>query len=522
VLLIEPQEIGVGVHWRNQPDYLKLNTVAGQATAFTDGGMAPGAPILRGPTFLQWCEHRGESVETAAGTLRPVREGDFVPRRMWGDYLAWSAEHMLAQVPPWVTVRIHVGEAIDVQRYGGCAAVTLDDTTTHHVDLAFVATGHGVRGRDSIACFPLPAAVAEILPGSRVAISGMGLTAVDVVATLTVGRGGRFHGDDANPMYRRGGAEPTIILFNRTGHLPCARPTRPRTAPKTDARRFTATALRERRREHPGGRLDFFTDVLPLIRAEILDRDLPPEQRQLAESVLALRPQRHADSGDYVRSVLARAECDLGEAQRGLDVSEFKDAMESLRDLRQTLREVVYPPGLTPVGHRDFFATVPNLANRAVVGPDPQSLRRVLALVASGVVEFGPGPAPSVRRTSEGCWVLMSTHLDLPSSTTADHLVEAHLDFPPPISSRNALLNALRLWAAPHPADSRYLQLTADGQVIVKDGEVAAGVVVLGPPAEGANYYNNYVLWPDVPSPLVAQIDRIVASAMDLGSDDSR
>jgi hypothetical protein len=323
------------------------------------------------------------------------------------------------------------------------------------------------------------------------------------------------------PAYNRAGGEPTIVLFSRTGRLPCARPTHPRTVPKTDARRFTAAALHERREKNANGRVDFFADVLPLIREEILDRDLPPRQRQLADSVLSLRPQRHADVGTYVRSVLAEAECDIDEAQRGLGVSEFKEAMESLRDLRQALREVVLPPGLTPAGHRDFFAAVPDLANRAVVGPEPQSLRQVLALVAAGVVEFGPGPAPTVSRTSQG-WVLTSTHLDAPSSTTADRLVEAHLDLPRPISARDGLTDALRSWAAPHPADSRYLQLTADGQVVAKDGTVAAGVVVLGPPAEGASYYNNYVLWPGAPSPLVAQIDRIVTLFTESGSDDSR
>jgi uncharacterized NAD(P)/FAD-binding protein YdhS len=42
VVVIEPGELGTGVHSPAQPDYLMLNSVAGQATAFGDAAMVPG------------------------------------------------------------------------------------------------------------------------------------------------------------------------------------------------------------------------------------------------------------------------------------------------------------------------------------------------------------------------------------------------------------------------------------------------------------------------------------------------
>jgi hypothetical protein len=518
VLLVEPHELGVGVHWRDQPEYLMLNTVASQATAVSDPEMVPGAPIVGGPTFLQWCARR--KITTPDG--RPVGHDDFLPRKVWGDYLAWSATELLATAPVSVALAVHRGEAREVRPLGSGALLALDDGSQHTVDLAFVTTGHGVRGElprkavseEGIDCYPLPASVAEFPPGARVAVSGMGLSAVDVTAALTVERGGRFYGSDGGIAYRPSGEEPKIILFSRTGRLPCARPARPRRTPRTAARHLTAAALESARARRADAKLDFMVDVWPLIRAEVLHRDLRPPQRRLAESILDLTPQRSADVDAYRRSVIADAELDLAEAELGLEVSAFKEAMEVPRDLRQRLREVVLAPGLTAAGHRDFFAVVPALANHAAVGPQLERVREILALMMAGVVELGPGPAPAVRRDGDA-WTLASTHLDRPAVVHADHLVEAHLVWPRSIGGHDRLRSALRSWAQPHPADARYLHLDSANRVFMKDGSLACGVVVLGPPAEGANYYNNYVLWPGAESPMLLEIDAILGPLLD-------
>ena len=64
--------------------------------------------------------------------------------------------------------------------------------------------------------YPLPQQVERTPAGTTVGLIGTGLTAMDVIAALTVGRGGQFAGG----RYMPSGGEPRIVLANRTGWLP--------------------------------------------------------------------------------------------------------------------------------------------------------------------------------------------------------------------------------------------------------------------------------------------------------------
>lgn len=516
VLVVEPKELelGVGVHWRDQPEYLILNTVASQATAFSDEHMVAGAPASNGPDFATWS--RAQGLRTAAD--RPVGSGDYLPRRIWGEYLAWSASRILATLPATVSVTVLAGVAVDVRPGGHGATVTLADGNARDVDVAFVTTGHGVRRAAPVRAprlitdpFPLPDTVAAVNAGETVAIAGMGLTAIDVVAALTVGRAGRFTVGEGTVRYEASGHEPRIVLFSRTGWLPCARPTSPRQVPKPGARHFTIDALRAVRDTRADGRLDFRFDVLPLVQREVLSALPAGPAMQAARNTLGLGRSTWETVTAYEADVIAQARWDLAEARCGLSESPFKNQMEVLRDARETLRAVVHPPGLTLQGHRDFFDTVPALANRAAVGPQIERLAELLALIEAGVVALGPGPNPLVEAEGEG-WTLRATSLLRGHRVAADHLITAHLDWPRSVGGEDYLASPIRTWARPHPADPRFLDLTPGGFVQAVDGLSDRTVVVLGPPAEGATYYNNYVLWPRAWSRALTDIDRALAS----------
>jgi hypothetical protein len=61
-----------------------------------------------------------------------------------------------------------------------------------------------------------------------------------------------------------------------------------------------------------------------------------------------------------------------------------------------------------------------------------------------------------------------------------------------------------------HPADTRYLNLDRNGHPFTNGGNICKALAVFGPPAEGASYYNNYVLWPGVWSRVSTDIDRVL------------
>ncbi|APU15457.1 MULTISPECIES: FAD/NAD(P)-binding protein [Actinoalloteichus] len=511
LLLIEPGEPGVGVHDVKQPDYLLLNTIAAQLTIFSDEHMTPGAPVTTGPSLHEWCLTRHG----------PVRFDDYLPRRLLGEYLQWAVRDLLARVPPRLTVRHLPAVARDVRQAGSGAVVTLADGTTHEVDLAVVTTGHGLAAAEPAAGgalvatpYPLPARVEGIAEGATVALRGSGLTAMDVIAGLTVGRGGVFGQDGYTPS----GREPHIVLANRTGLLPCARPRASRGRLPAPATHLTPAAITRLRERVPGGLLDFRRDVEPLIRREALARLAapgPPTYAEIAavDRALSPVPGTWATYAEYRDATLALARADLAEAERGLGVSPVKEALEVLRDHRESLRVVVDPPGLTEESHRYFLDEYVPLVNRVVIGPQKERLHELLALTAAGIVTLGPGPGAVVARAGDR-WALTSTGLGEPRRVEVDAVVRANLTWPAPDDEKDPVGSALRTWVAAGDDRSRRLTLDRDGYVIRRDGEPCTAIAVFGPPAEGASYYNHYVPSPGRWSRALTDLDRVLVPVL--------
>lgn len=507
LLLIEPGELGTGVHRVEQRDYLLLNTIASQLTIFSDERMTPGAPVTEGPSFFEWCLERYD----------PVRFDDYLPRRLLAEYLQWAVGELLRWVPARLVVRHLPFSAVDVRPNGAGAAVTLANGTRHDVDLAIVTTGHGINGQEYghvddrlIATpYPLPERVDGIPPRSTVALIGTGLTAMDVIATLTLGRGGEFTAG----TYRPSGREPRIILANRSGWLPCARPATTSTRRAAPARYFTPAAVSRLREATPDGRLDFRRDVEPLIRREALWRLGTAGAGQVEAVLRVLDPPREnlASYEHYSKRLVELAAADLREAEAGLGFSPVKESLEILRDHRESLRAALDPPGLTEDSHRFFTAEYAPLVNRAVIGPQKERIRELLALIAAQIVLPGPGPAPDLAPCGSG-WTLSSTHLDRPRRMAADVAVAAHLRWPVADPLVDPIAGSLRSWAAPGPDGT--LRLDRDGYVVARSGAGPAAVAVFGPPAEGASYYNHYVPSPAVWSRALTDLDRVLAPVL--------
>jgi len=508
LLLIEPGELGTGVHRVEQPDYLLLNTIASQLTIFSDQRMTPGAPVTEGPSLFEWCAERCDS----------VRFDDYLPRRLLGEYLQWAVGELLQRVPARLVVRHLRVAAVDVRPNGAGAAVTLADGTRDDVDLAILTTGHGIASQERghvddrliTTPYPLPERVDGIPPGSTVALLGTGLTAMDVIAALTLGRGGEFTAG----AYRPSGREPRIILANRAGWLPRARPATTLTRRAAPARYFTPAAVAKLREATPDGRLDFRRDVEPLIRREVLWRLGNAEAGQVEAVFRVLRPAREnlPSYEHYSKRLVEIAAADLREAEAGLGFSLVKESLEILRDHRESLRAALDPPGLTEESHRFFTAEYTPLVNRAVIGPQKERIRELLALLAAQIVLPGPGPAPELTRCGSG-WTLSSTCLDRPHHMAADVAVAAYLGWPVADAHADRIVASLRNWAAPGPGGTP--RLDRDGYVVARSGGAPAAVAVFGPPAEGASYYNHYVPSPGVWSRALTDLDRVIGPALE-------
>ncbi|MEU8991316.1 FAD/NAD(P)-binding protein [Streptomyces sp. NPDC048558] len=574
VHLVDPQDPGPGFHRADQPDYLLLNTVCAQLTAFADPDMVTGPAPIPGPSLYDWCVERDLRLQDDGCTIRPgtgraVQPNDFLPRRLLSEYLVWAAEHIIAAAPEQLRLIRHQAAAVGLLPVDDREQVVLDNGTSLVVDRVFLTVGHHTlhvpqrqdSGPATITCpYPLPESVESVGPGERVVVLGMGLTAMDVIASLTLGRGGRHVTDESGESrYLPSGREPQIILASRNGlpyrSRPVLNPGRVRCEPLV----LTPARVQELRETRPGGRLNFAEDVVPLLEAEAelayyrtclaLDTgDADTARREFVESVRALgadklltqarerfgpspvrgllsgaamAPSSWATYQDYVDWFVARIADDLGEARSGLGVSPLKEALEVLRDHRDVLRAVVDPPGLDDESVNDFFGDFVGLVNRTVIGPQLERASELLALIEAGVVRPAPGAHTTLRRSTDGdaAWTLESTTLDAAQRLEVDRVVLAHLQEPAADDAEGTLLGGLvkagRLRTLRYRGTSTPgLDVTREGRAVDGAGAVQERIFLLGPHTEGSSYYNHYVPSPGAPSRALRDAELALRTAL--------
>ncbi len=547
VEVIDSAGDGAGVHALAQPDYLLLNTTCGQVSMFPDACTVGDQVRGTGPSLYEWVTGRGlriaEDGFTVGSTGRPIRPTDFLPRRLLGQYLQWFLYQLLAELPPQVSVRMHRGQAVDL-RSGpeDLLAVTLSDGAELSVRHAFLTTGYtanvpadaGRPGAHRLIAepYPLPDRLAGIGAGQSVAIGGFGLSAMDAMSCLTVGRGGRFVPDGDRLRYLASGREPRLLFYSRSG-LPCrARPRVVEFGPAYLPLVFTRPAI-DRLREQCGAALDFERDVWPLVLTEVriayrrtqarcaglaaeaalvdrlaaagaeeivavldgLDRRLgrfDPAAALDGSAAMSLR-----SGSAYQRWLAAELRADLAEAVHGFAGSPVKGALDVLRALREQFRYVVDFGGLTPESGEAFAARIVPALNRAVVGPQYERHLELLALLEAGLASAPFGPAASVRWQA-GRWQLASTRLTEPCAGQADWLVAARVAPPAVAGSASPLLNALsrKGWIRPYrPGSSQLVGIDVDAEQhpLDADGRSERRLWVLGPLCEGATFYNHLV-----------------------------
>jgi len=534
VEVIDPRCDGAGVHDTDQPDYLLLNTTCGQVSMFPDAhtvGADAGEP---GPSLYEWVVERdlrlAEDGFTVGAEGRAIRPTDFLPRRVLGAYLGWFFRRLQERAASSVQLEIHQAEALDLDEDpDGGLVVTLSTGASVRVEHAFLTTGYTANiappGEPMRITepYPLPDRVREIAPGASVAIAGFGLSAMDVMSCLTVGRGGRFI---AGGPYVPSGDEPTMLFYSRSG-LPCrARPKVVEFGPRYTPLVFTRETI-DALRVSRGGPLDFDRDVLPLILQEMrvayrrahglddLGDDDGFDPLALFDGSADMLLEDGAAYQKWFTDVLSR---DLAEGVRGFVGSPVKAALDIMRELRDTFRYAIDFGGLTPDSLESFHRYTVPAVNRAVVGPQFERHSELLALIEAGIAHVPFGPAPSVVRGARG-WTITSTRLGVPYSRDVDWLLDAYVSMPTVASSASPLLAALhhKGWIRAHLPGSRYVRgidVDPNQHPITASGRVERRISVLGPLCEGATFYNNLVPSPNTWSRPVFDAHRCVAAVL--------
>ncbi len=589
ILLFDPQEPGYGSHDPGQSDFHLVNTVSGQLTLFSDATVLGAGPVMSGPTFFEWLRDQSRMGSSGLPAGAEINADSYYPRGWFGRYLQWVFRYVRALAPPHVGIRF-IQAAVDSAQRDEQGAWLLDAGGEQvRVEYLFLTTGHTKPANEPASgpCraepalprrapqtlviddpYPMKAQLARVSAGMSVAIEGMGLTAMDVMAELTVGRGGRFidSGPDGKTIYIRSGNEPSLVLFSRSGIPLSARAVNQKgVSGQYRAHFLRIPSLRELRVYR---KLDFVTDVLPLLVADmeyaycdaylrhsqgadaaavfcgqfaVADRaqrqalvaeHIPPEHRlswdRLAQPVpaAALRGREV-----YASWLMDHLRGDLREAQRGNLVSPLKAACDVLRDLRDTLRAAVEFGGLTADSHRWVLSCFMPVMNRLAVGPPASRISEMLALIEAGVLaaDFGPGAVCSHSGTSgtAGLMQVAAAHWG-GHVRPLQLLVRARISMHSPGDDASPLLQGLlrdghvRLFrhGGFHPGG---IEIDRHHRWVGRDGKVADNAWALGIPTEGIKFCTFVIPRTGVNSTAMADAGRAVAQMLSMiGQEDGQ
>ncbi|MBC3185029.1 FAD/NAD(P)-binding protein [Corynebacterium sp. zg-331] len=309
--LIDDAPLGSGRVWDpEQTRTLCMNTLAAKVTLFTEPGSSVGAPVTEGPTLYEWIrllrgeadvpeaaarawwEHPADATTRDAflAEARATEAWSHPSRALYGAYLRWCYELALRRLPPAVTVREHRHRAVGLRRAesSGLDLIDLADGTRLPAHATVLTLGWQVPARTPEEKRLHRAATAHdllwvrpdnpveqnldaIRPGEQVLARGLGMGFFDVMALLTLGRGGRFEEAPTRSglRYLPSGREPRIAVGSRRGY-PFLPKSDYRALPPTPRLRHLKEAIA---RLSPGTAPIDFREVWPDIVRDARDAD---------------------------------------------------------------------------------------------------------------------------------------------------------------------------------------------------------------------------------------------------------
>jgi hypothetical protein len=553
VHVIEPGTPGSGVYDVTQPDYLLLNNPCGELSLypFETEDDQPGY----GMGLHEWAVARGyrwvNDRCAIDATGQPIEPHHFLPRRLMGEYLQWFYRALVAEAPRGIHIVHHPTAAVDlIARRNGSEEVHLANGGTVVVDHVIVTSGHTANqhadeARGILDPYPVDSYVDSIPADATVAVSGMGLVAIDVVTALTIGRGGRFVENDGGLQYRPSGREPGVQLFCRSGLPFTAKSVTGKD--RTDVYKpviCTDKALDALSGRSSGRRrlVDVRNELLPLLFGEMYaryyaqlafqgsgtaaagaavrqqlaqawtDGRFEEEVARLAarfgsfdaEELFFGRQPKYGCSDDYERFVYRSLADDLREAEVPGGDSPVKSASQVFRLFRDKMRTVVEDGGLSFDSYLDFNADICSRIHRLVAGPPALRTRQTLALMDAGVVRMPYGPAPARGLAVNGTYPtaartrISSTAFETPYLEDVDVVIRGHLEEPRIAGSASSLLT--HLYNRGRVSQFRYgevavgsVDLTPDSHPIDSEGRPQPQISMFGVLTEGVRHFTQYI-----------------------------
>lgn len=483
ITIFEPAPYpGAGlVYDPRQPDYLLMNYPAGKIDAW------PANPADRpsnAVSFTEWLAYNYTNYHS----------GDaYVPRAVVGSYLHECFRSVVEVLSQYARVRLvdqHVDQVLsEGQRW---SLTTFDRIPSERpFDEVLLTVGHeGWRSAampsypgydfDVQHVFPVrrQLTAAAVPAGSRVAMRGFGLSAIDALLALTIGRGGTFDQQDARWTYQPGGGEPSVIYpYSRSGKPMLAKPIPGHTQTPDGLEQLWDEHRQQLERLAAEGDRDFAGRIWPVI-CRAAEAALHRAGGAGVEKWYAHWTRDHA-TADQAYSAI----------RQSIDVAHGRRAPGAAWALGEAWRQL-YPELVNLVSHRhlsnaswEAFKVTAAEMERIAFGPPADNCERLLALVDSGLVDLRFLHGGSVNRRG-------ARRLSIEVPRSREHAaVDVHLNSVLPRASQAAVHGPLRAMArrgvlTPHESGNGF-RITSAGRPITTTNKPCTGLAVLGRPTEG-------------------------------------
>lgn len=620
--VVDDAPSGAGRIWRPDQDReLCMNTLAHAVTLFTEPSSTVEGPVRQGPTLHEWCvlalhaefpsaasaatvsqipkPHRALFAEFPArpGLAAEYREelAHQVPeshpsRALYGEYLAWFYEYAVACLPAGTQVVRHADRAAGISHEHGREQVELAGGGQILADTVVLATGWmprkktpferslstALEQRPELTWVP-PASPADqdlsgIAPREPAIVRGLGMGFFDVMALLTLGRGGRFVPDPGSThgmRYEPSGREPILHVTSRRG-VPFRAKTLYRELPPAPAQRHLRAvdwAVKPRpinfnRELWPRIVADAYTDYAGTLhrtapsaltapiervqhaitgalaaaleaRTDDLDvaatligaavADFVPDPADRFDLLADMHPvyRDFADPAEFQAWVVSRTAEDLRQASLGHD-SALKAGLWSISAARGLAGTIGTRGGFDAESRASGFAMLSDVGGMAGSGPPAFRNQQLLALADAGLVRF-IGPAAAVRLGDAG--FSAESPRVAGSRIVAPALIDAWMhahdvrESADPLTARLIAEGRARPFRVPSREGDPRLTGSFDtdrdtGLLIGTDGSVDRTVHVAGIPIDEQVHGTIISPMPGTDPPMLRETDRVARSAL--------
>lgn len=513
-LFNESRSFGAGwVYKTDQPEYLLMNYTNRYISVVPEQAPEPACDLV---SFSQWRSNKtGKTVEDENKKVSPRKEV--------GNYLAETFERICEAAPENVFIHKHIAAVSQIKKENATFKIQIEDGAFNNIafDQVLITTGHKPaivhRANSNVDpsyipfIYPVDDKLKCISPQNKVICKGIGLTAIDTILGLTEGKGGHFiMSKNGNLTYHPSGQEPEKIFpFSRSGV-----PIIPR-GEYTDHLQQSSFYLKTfvENIDPAEETLDFELHTLPLIYQDIqasfyrqlfknyaykVATDLPYDE---LEKYISKFHKQHPDAPyfiakDFVMNSLPASSDHHQEVKKHWQFwveenekpdSPFVAAACAWRFIAADFNTIYSNNWLSPKSLLNFQQQWFGRFNRIAYGPPLVNIRKMLALMDAGIVDFAYARSPEIEE-SDSLKEIKCNGI----STTFDHHINATLPRAIDKNAKSIFTNSADLFSFQNKKDAlSELHCTRSGNPINPNGEIEKNITLYGTPTEGQLFDND-------------------------------